>query len=250
MLDGLRAGGPSRRPPDRRAPRGPRRGRRGGPGPLGGPHPRPRPALAARGAADRLGRGRPRGPARGGLGRLPAADGRLCPARARPRRRRPPTGCRATPDARCASTLRQLEYLVAVGEAGSVAQAAARLHVSAPSISTAISQLEAELGLRLFVRRHAQALSLTPGGLGSSRPPATPCEGPTALLPLAADLGAALSGPLAIGCLSSFAALVLPGSAPASRPPSRGSPPAARGRPRPPDGRLRDGRSTSASPTT
>jgi DNA-binding transcriptional LysR family regulator len=61
-------------------------------------------------------------------------------------------------------TLRQLEYLVAVAECGSVALAAERCHVSSPSISAAISQLEQEFGLQLFVRRHAQGLSLTEGG--------------------------------------------------------------------------------------
>jgi DNA-binding MarR family transcriptional regulator len=49
-------------------------------------------------------------------------------------------------------TLRQLEYLVAVGEAGTIAEAAHRLNVSSPSISAAISQLEAEFGVQLFVR--------------------------------------------------------------------------------------------------
>ena len=61
-------------------------------------------------------------------------------------------------------TLRQLEYLVAVGEAGSIAVAAERVNVSSPSISTAIAQLEQEFGLQLFVRRHAQGLSLTEAG--------------------------------------------------------------------------------------
>ena len=61
-------------------------------------------------------------------------------------------------------TLRQLEYLVAVGQHGSVTLAAEQLSVSAPSISTAISALEAEFGLPLFVRKHAQGMSPTTGG--------------------------------------------------------------------------------------
>ena len=61
-------------------------------------------------------------------------------------------------------SFRQLEYLVAVGEAGTIAMAAQRVNVSSPSISSAISQLETDLGLQLFVRHHAQGLSLTPGG--------------------------------------------------------------------------------------
>ena len=41
-------------------------------------------------------------------------------------------------------TFRQLEYFVAVGETGSIARASERINVSSPSISSAISQLEAE----------------------------------------------------------------------------------------------------------
>ena len=59
-------------------------------------------------------------------------------------------------------TLRQLEYFVAVGDAGSIAAASDRVNVSSPSISAAISQLQAEFGVQLFVRQHAQRLSLTP----------------------------------------------------------------------------------------
>ena len=61
-------------------------------------------------------------------------------------------------------TLRQLEYLVAVGDAGTIATASQKINVSSPSISAAISQWEAEFGIQLFVRHHAQGLSLTPGG--------------------------------------------------------------------------------------
>ena len=49
-------------------------------------------------------------------------------------------------------TLRQLEYLVAVGEYGSVTEAAERVNVSAPSVSAAISQLEREFGMRMGFR--------------------------------------------------------------------------------------------------
>ena len=71
-------------------------------------------------------------------------------------------------------TFRQLEYLVAVGEAGTIAMASQRINVSSPSISAAISQLEAEFGTLLFVRHHAQGLTLTPGGqriFNSTGPP-------------------------------------------------------------------------------
>ena len=61
-------------------------------------------------------------------------------------------------------TFRQLEYCVAAGEFGSIAEAANRIHVSPSSISSAITQVEAELKIPLFVRHHAQGLSVTPAG--------------------------------------------------------------------------------------
>ena len=48
-------------------------------------------------------------------------------------------------------TLRQLEYLISVGEAGSIARDFEALNVSSSSKSAAISQLEEELGFSLFV---------------------------------------------------------------------------------------------------
>lgn len=61
-------------------------------------------------------------------------------------------------------TFRQLGYFVAVGESGSIARAAERISISLPSISAAISDLEREFNIQLFVRHHAQGLTLTPGG--------------------------------------------------------------------------------------
>jgi len=48
--------------------------------------------------------------------------------------------------------LRQLRYFVAVVEAGSMTAAAAQLHLSQPSLSVAVSQLEADVGVRLLDR--------------------------------------------------------------------------------------------------
>ena len=50
-------------------------------------------------------------------------------------------------------TLRQMEYVAAVAEAGSLSAAAQNLHVSQPALSVAISQVEAQIGLTLFIRR-------------------------------------------------------------------------------------------------
>jgi hypothetical protein len=52
--------------------------------------------------------------------------------------------------------------IFAAGETGSITLASERVYISQPSISTAISHLERELGVQLFIRHHAQGLSLTP----------------------------------------------------------------------------------------
>jgi DNA-binding transcriptional LysR family regulator len=61
-------------------------------------------------------------------------------------------------------TLKQLSYFVATAEHGSTLRAAEMLAISQPAISMAIKQLEATFGQPLFVRRHAQGVSLTPFG--------------------------------------------------------------------------------------
>ena len=61
-------------------------------------------------------------------------------------------------------SLRQLAYFAAAAERGSVTAAARALHVSQPSVSTAIAHLERVLRVPLFLRHHARGLSLTPAG--------------------------------------------------------------------------------------
>ncbi|MGB7270265.1 MAG: LysR substrate-binding domain-containing protein [Albidovulum sp.] len=107
-------------------------------------------------------------------------------------------------------TLRQLEYFVAVGKCGSIALAAAKVNVSSPSISAAISQLEAEFGLQLFVRRHALGLSLTQAGRQFLERAERILAEATALNTLANDISGHVRGPLSIGCLLTFAQLMVP----------------------------------------
>ncbi len=107
-------------------------------------------------------------------------------------------------------TLRQLEYFVAVGDAGSIAVAAGRLNISAPSISSAISQLEDALGVTLFVRQHAQGLALTPGGRRLYKAARELLEGAAALHGMAGEISDQISGPLSVGCLVTVAPYFLP----------------------------------------
>lgn len=107
-------------------------------------------------------------------------------------------------------TLRQLEYLVAVGQAGSISLAAERLNVSAPSISTAIAALEAEFGLPLFVRKHAHGVSPTPAGREMIRAASDALAASETLVGLAAQYRGTVAGRLTIGCLLTFAQIVVP----------------------------------------
>ena len=61
-------------------------------------------------------------------------------------------------------TLRQLKYFVTTVESGSVAEASRQLFIAQPSISSAIKGLEESFGVKLFIRHHAQGVSLTPSG--------------------------------------------------------------------------------------
>jgi len=107
-------------------------------------------------------------------------------------------------------TLRQLEYLVAVAEAGSIAAAAERVNVSSPSISVAIGQIEAQLGLVLFVRRQAQGLSLTQAGRQVVEQAQLVLAEAERLNSLAARISGQVRGPLHVGCMLTFAQVVLP----------------------------------------
>lgn len=60
-------------------------------------------------------------------------------------------------------TLRQLEYLVAIAETGTFSEAAKRTHVSQPSLSTQVKDMELHLGASLLERGRHGAL-LTPIG--------------------------------------------------------------------------------------
>jgi len=108
-------------------------------------------------------------------------------------------------------TFRQLEYLVAVGDAGTIALASQRLNVSSPSISTAINQLEGHFGIQLFVRHHAQGLSLTPGGRRVHNAAKRILGDAAALNDLASEIINLPRGPISIGTLSTIAPLVSAG---------------------------------------
>ena len=69
-------------------------------------------------------------------------------------------------------TIQQLRYVIKITECGSITEAARQLFVSQPSLSAAVKELEAELGIEIF-RRTAKGITLTADGQRVSLSPPT-----------------------------------------------------------------------------
>ena len=107
-------------------------------------------------------------------------------------------------------SLRDLENFVAVAECGSMTEAAAKIGISQPGLSTAIGKLEQALGVSLLVRHRGQGVTVTPEGsllIAEAR----------ATLSRAAELEASISaaasgtsGRVLVGSLVTVAPIVMP----------------------------------------
>lgn len=107
-------------------------------------------------------------------------------------------------------TLIQLRYFVSAAELGSMTAAARRLVISQSAISTAVGQLERELGVQLLIRHHAKGLTLTPSGehfLASARGLLQHAE---EVSDGAHGLGRALAGELVVGSFTTLAPFHVP----------------------------------------
>ncbi|MGE0314064.1 MAG: LysR family transcriptional regulator [Lautropia sp.] len=107
-------------------------------------------------------------------------------------------------------TLRQLEYCLAAAEFGSIALAAESIHVSPSAISSAITRLEAELGVALFVRHHAQGMAITPAGEQVLEQIRGVLDRITDLHEVAAGTRDTVRGSLRVGCFATLAPMVAP----------------------------------------
>ncbi len=107
-------------------------------------------------------------------------------------------------------TLKHLEYFVATAEVGSIKTAAEQISISAPSISSAIAHLEHELRVQLFIRRHAQGLTLTPAGKRIARESKLVLRQAEALYSVAGELRNSITGRLSIGCMVTLAPMIIP----------------------------------------
>ncbi len=106
-------------------------------------------------------------------------------------------------------TLRQLQYAVAVAESLSFRKAAERCHVSQPSLSAQIAQMEEALGLRLFERNRRRVLVSTAGREIIERARLILRETDD-LVELARLAGDPLSGTLRIGVIPTVSPYLLP----------------------------------------
>ncbi|MFT5218750.1 MAG: DNA-binding transcriptional LysR family regulator [Planctomycetota bacterium] len=108
-------------------------------------------------------------------------------------------------------TLKQLSYFVAAGQAGSILRAAENIHVSQPSISNAISHLEDVFQLQLFIRHHAQGMSLTTAGQQMMDRARQLLRDANELHSLAGVLSEQVYGSINVGCFIPVAPIVTPG---------------------------------------
>jgi DNA-binding transcriptional LysR family regulator len=107
-------------------------------------------------------------------------------------------------------TFRQLAYFIAAAETGSITLASKRANISQPAISTAISHIERELQVQLFLRHHAQGLSLTPAGRALLRDAKQLMKQADGLYFAAADISQQMRGELTVGWFSTLAPIVMP----------------------------------------
>jgi LysR family hydrogen peroxide-inducible transcriptional activator len=113
-------------------------------------------------------------------------------------------------------TLRQLQYAVAVAETLSFRKAAEQCHVSQPSLSAQLAQLEAALGVRLFERDRRRVLPTETGRELVRRARQMLIEADD-LVVAAKQLGDPLVGTLRMGVVPTISPYLLPRITPALR---------------------------------
>lgn len=111
-------------------------------------------------------------------------------------------------------SLRQLQYAVAVSETLSFRKAAERCHVSQPSLSAQLAELETALGVRLFERDRRRVLPTVAGKELVERARRVLLDAED-LLELARQSSDPLTGTLKVGVIPTISPYLLPSIAPA-----------------------------------
>lgn len=107
-------------------------------------------------------------------------------------------------------TLRQLEYFVAVVDAGSVTAASKKVNVTQATVSMAIAQLESRLGTDLLIRQQSKGVVPTRAGRELSARARHVVAMTAEIEQVAATGTSEISGVLEIGCVSSLSPQVVP----------------------------------------
>ena len=107
-------------------------------------------------------------------------------------------------------SLRQLAYLVAVAEHGSMTAAAELTHVSQATISLGINDLERRLGAQVLLRRPGQGVSLTSAGEDVVRDARRVLSAVDDLFASARSPEYKIRGQVSLGCFSTLAPFYLP----------------------------------------
>lgn len=110
-------------------------------------------------------------------------------------------------------TLRQLQYVVAVAETLSFREAAERCHVSQPSLSAQIAEVESALGVTLFDRNRRRVLMTAPG-TALVKHARDVLRETQELLHHASHLGDPLQGEIRIGVIPTISPYLVPRLAP------------------------------------
>lgn len=106
-------------------------------------------------------------------------------------------------------TLRQLEFLCAIADAGSFSRAAEHCHVTQPTLSSAIKELEGLTGVQL-IERESRGASLTRAGEEAISRARTILSDTADLVAAARQAGKPLSGPFRLGAIPTIAPFLLP----------------------------------------
>ncbi|MDH3377286.1 MAG: LysR substrate-binding domain-containing protein [Gammaproteobacteria bacterium] len=107
-------------------------------------------------------------------------------------------------------TLKQLRYLVAVADHASITAAAQALFVSQPAVSSAVAQIEQNIGAQLLLRYQAKGVALTTVGRHVAADARRLLTHADEFAASAQQLGGSLTGPLTIGCFVTLSPFYLP----------------------------------------
>lgn len=107
-------------------------------------------------------------------------------------------------------TLRQLEYFVAVAEAGSITEAARRCNVSQAAVSASLNDLDRALGAPLTIRRRSKGAALTAQGRAASARARLVLEQVDGLVATARHAHGSMSGRLMVGVFRTLSPHVTP----------------------------------------